>query len=107
MAQEVRHLARRQGFAAAVRLFYTVHQVGSKGVVQGVEPLPLDARGLRDPAVPRSKGGILPAYGTLVCRMETTLQRCIRKAHITWARLQHLQRCLSPTDANVAFSVLA
>ena len=32
MAQEIRHLARRQGFDAAVRLFHTVDEVGRKRV---------------------------------------------------------------------------
>jgi hypothetical protein len=46
VAQEIRHLSWRQRFDAAVRLFYTVHQIRGKGVPQGVESLSLDARRL-------------------------------------------------------------
>ena len=46
MAQEVRYLAWRQGFDAAVRLLHTVDQICGKRMPQGVEPLSLDAGSL-------------------------------------------------------------
>ena len=39
MAQKIGYLTGREGFDAAVRLFYSVDQRGGKGVAERVEPL--------------------------------------------------------------------